>query len=74
MLASPDQPARYQETGTQYIFTYSTQGSPGQWTLAVMPRNTQSFEYRIALGGGESVAAPLLFTVPSVFSSGGAAK
>jgi len=63
-LTNGDQPGQYQETGTQYIFTYSAQGKPGQWTLAVMPRNTQSFEYRISLGGDNPLPVPSLFTLP----------
>jgi len=66
-LGTGDKPGTYQETSTQYVFTYSAQGSPGQWTLAVRPKNTQSFEYKIALGGKDAGAAPLLFTLPSLF-------
>lgn len=61
MLANGDLPGQYQEFGSQYIYTYSAQGKPGQWTLAVMPRNTQSFEYRIRLGGETPAQAPYLF-------------
>jgi hypothetical protein len=66
-LMNSDQPATYQETGSQYVFTYSAQGTPGQWTLAVMPRNTQSFDYKISLGGKDSSPSPSLFTLPSFF-------
>ena len=58
-LTNGDQPGQYQETGTQYIFTYSAQGKPGQWTLAVMPRNTQSFEVQDLAWRGQSVTDPL---------------
>jgi hypothetical protein len=64
MLVNGDLAGQYQETGNQYIFTYSTQGKPGPWTLAVMPRNTQSFEYKITLGGDNPSQIPSLFTIP----------
>ncbi|MDO9326689.1 MAG: hypothetical protein Q7T80_17195, partial [Methanoregula sp.] len=69
MLANGDQPGQYQDTGSQYIFTYSAQGKLGPWTLAVRPRNTQSFEYKIMLGGDNPAQAPALFTIPSVLMS-----
>lgn len=65
MLANGDRPGQYQETGTQYIFTYSAQGKPGEWTLAVMPRNTQSFEYKISQGGNNPSPGFSLFTLPA---------
>jgi len=64
-LGNADRPGTYQENGNQYVFTYSSRVSPGQWTLSVMPRNTQSFEYKITLGGREISPAVSLFTVPS---------
>ena len=64
LITNGDQPGQYQETGNQYIFTYSAQGKPGQWTLAVMPKNTQSFEYKITLGGDNPSQVPSLFTIP----------
>jgi P pilus assembly chaperone PapD len=65
MLSNGDRPGQYQESGTQYIFTYSTQGKPGEWTLAVMPRNTQSFEYKISQGGDNPSSGFPLFTLPA---------
>ncbi len=41
----------YQETGVQHVETYRTSGSPGEWKLSVLPRNTQGFEYSITIGG-----------------------
>jgi len=67
-LGNGNLPGKYQESGSQYIFTYSAQGRPGQWTLAVMPRNTQSFEYRISLAKGEPVPVTRLFTIPSLYA------
>lgn len=40
----------YQELSSQYIVTYTSQGKPGSWTLSVIPKNTQSFDYKITLG------------------------
>jgi hypothetical protein len=41
----------YQEMGTQYIETYTAYGYAGEWELSVLPRNTQTFEYTITIGG-----------------------
>jgi P pilus assembly chaperone PapD len=65
MQTNGDRPGQYQESGTQYIFTYSAQGRPGEWTLAVMPRNTQSFEYKISQGGDNPSPGFPWFTLPS---------
>ncbi|NMB77585.1 MAG: hypothetical protein GYA23_00640 [Methanomicrobiales archaeon] len=47
----------YQETNVQYVVTYTAEGEPGNWQLQVMPRNSQSFEYTITLGGKEEAGA-----------------
>lgn len=60
----------YLESGQQYSFTYTAQGWPGQWTLAVMPKNTQSFEYSISIGSDQGVL-PASFLQPSYGSSAG---
>lgn len=39
----------YQEMNTQYIVTYAASGTPGEWHLSVMPRNTPGFEYSITI-------------------------
>ena len=46
-----DSASLYQDMGVQYLVTYKTNGSPGQWKLSVLPRNTQGFEYSIIIGG-----------------------
>ncbi|MDP2766216.1 MAG: hypothetical protein Q8O41_02020 [Candidatus Methanoperedens sp.] len=46
-----DSASIYQEMGVQHIATYRTNGSPGEWKLSVLPRNTQGFEYSIIIGG-----------------------
>ncbi|MCZ7402031.1 MAG: hypothetical protein O8C61_07395 [Candidatus Methanoperedens sp.] len=40
----------YQENGVQLIETYKVSGSPGEWKLKVLPKNTESFEYSILIG------------------------
>ncbi len=37
----------YQSNSQNYVETYTVQASAGQWTLSVMPHNTESFEYSI---------------------------
>jgi len=65
VLVNGDQPARYQEYGSQYTFRYSAEGSPGQWTLAVVPRNSQTFEYKISMETEKSTGIPSLFMIPA---------
>ena len=40
----------YQENGAQLLETYETTGLIGEWTLKVLPKNTESFEYSIKIG------------------------
>ena len=46
-----DSASIYQEMGVQHVETYKTDGSPGEWKLSVLPKNTQGFEYSITIGG-----------------------
>ena len=46
-----DSESIYQENGVQYTVIYRADGSPGNWTLRVLPGNTQGFEYTITIGG-----------------------
>jgi len=46
-----DSESIYQENGVQYTVIYRAEGSPGNWTLRVLPGNTQRFEYTITIGG-----------------------
>ncbi len=46
-----DSASIYQEMGVQYVVTYKTDGTPGEWKLSVLPRNTQGFDYSITIGG-----------------------
>ncbi len=45
-----DNKSIYQDTGSQKIVTYKTDGSPGEWKLNILPSNTQGFEYSIMIG------------------------
>jgi hypothetical protein len=65
------QAGTYLEMNTQYIVTYSAEGMPGDWQLSVMPKNAQTFEYKITLGGPDAPVAsvnttgtPEIVTVP----------
>jgi hypothetical protein len=40
----------YQENGVQLIETFKVSGSPGEWKLKVLPKNTESFEYSVSIG------------------------
>lgn len=57
----------YQQVSTQYIYTFTAQGRPGAWTLAVTPKNTQTFDYAISFGNDQG-GSPLSFLQPSYFS------
>jgi hypothetical protein len=46
-----DSKSIYQETGTQYIETYTVEGTEGKYTLSMLPRNVPGFEYSITIGG-----------------------
>lgn len=39
----------YQSTGTTYTEIYEVAGVPGDWTLSILPRNTENFEYSITV-------------------------
>lgn len=43
-------PGDYQDMSSQYVSTYTAQLKAGTWTLSVMPKNTQMFDYSIAFG------------------------
>ncbi len=57
-------PGEYQDMVPQYVFTYSAAGAPGEWTLEVMPENTQTFSYEISLGKEASSPETYPFTIP----------
>ena len=63
-VAVTPQTGTYQETNLQYVVTYSAKGKPGAWQLSVMPKNTQSFDYKITLGGADALVQGLT-TLPA---------
>jgi hypothetical protein len=40
----------YQGGSTTFVETYSVPGSAGKWTLSILPKNTENFEYSITIG------------------------
>ena len=58
VVASP-QTGTYLEVNTQYIVTYTAQGKPGAWQLSVMPKNAQTFDYKITLGAPDALVLPV---------------
>ncbi len=42
--------APYQESGVQYVSTYSLPGKAGLWNLEIMPHNMGRFDYTITMG------------------------
>jgi hypothetical protein len=72
VLAASSQAGTYQEVNTQYIVTYTAEGRPGAWQLSVMPKNAQSFEYKITLGKAMA-GLPSLNLFPSPDAAPGAA-
>ena len=40
----------YQESGVQYVSTYSLTAKSGQWNLEIMPHNMGKFDYIITMG------------------------
>lgn len=49
-ILETDSNSAYQEMGGQYIFTYKTAGSIGEWKLKVLPKNVPGFDYSIIIG------------------------
>lgn len=43
----------YQGGTTTFVKTYSTPGAVGEWTLSILPRNTENFEYTVTIGAAE---------------------
>jgi hypothetical protein len=56
-------PGPYQESGEQYVSTYTMTGKAGQWTLTVMPHNLARFDYSITMGSdGDLAVVPVITT------------
>jgi hypothetical protein len=47
VLKAAENTSEYQAHSQDYVQTYIVQASAGQWTLSVMPHNTENFEYSI---------------------------
>ncbi len=45
--------SEYQSYSKRYVETYTVQASAGEWTLSVMPHNTENFEYSISVEPSE---------------------
>ncbi|RXA21328.1 hypothetical protein EQO05_02585 [Methanosarcina sp. MSH10X1] len=43
----------YQGGTTTFVKTYSAPGAAGKWTLSILPRNTENFEYTVTIGAAE---------------------
>ncbi|WP_445475614.1 COG1470 family protein [Methanococcoides methylutens] len=50
MSEDMEQPDVYQQGSTGYTETYRFNGAVGEWTLEIMPHNTENFEYSINIG------------------------
>jgi len=43
----------YQDGTTTFVETYTVPGAAGDWTLSILPKNTENFEYSITIGAAE---------------------
>jgi hypothetical protein len=43
----------YQGGTTTFVETYTVPGAMGKWTLSVLPKNTENFEYTVTIGAAE---------------------
>ena len=43
----------YQGGTTTFVETYTVPGATGKWTLSILPKNTENFEYSITIGAAE---------------------
>jgi hypothetical protein len=43
----------YQGGTTTFVETYTVPGTAGKWTLSILPKNTENFEYTVTVGGSE---------------------
>ncbi|WP_135605414.1 hypothetical protein [Methanococcoides sp. NM1] len=53
MSEDMEQPDVYQQGSTGYSETYRVDSGVGEWTLEIMPHNTENFEYSINIGPTE---------------------
>jgi hypothetical protein len=43
----------YQGGTTTFVETYTVPGAAGDWTLSILPKNTENFDYSIIIGAVE---------------------
>lgn len=43
----------YQGGTTTFVETYTVPGAAGKWTLSILPKNTENFEYSVTVGAAE---------------------
>lgn len=43
----------YQGGTTTFVETYTVPGTAGKWTLSILPKNTENFEYTVTIGDSE---------------------
>lgn len=43
----------YQGGTTTFVETYKVPGAAGKWTLSILPKNTENFEYTVTIGAAE---------------------
>jgi hypothetical protein len=43
----------YQGGTTTFVETYTVPGTAGKWTLSILPKNTENFEYTVTVGASE---------------------
>jgi hypothetical protein len=43
----------YQDGVTTFVETYTVPGATGDWTLSILPKNTENFDYTITIGAAE---------------------
>jgi len=43
----------YQGGTTTFVETYTVPGDAGKWTLSILPKNTENFEYTVTIEGAE---------------------
>jgi hypothetical protein len=43
----------YQGGATTFVETYTVPGAAGDWTLSILPRNTENFDYSVTIGATE---------------------
>jgi hypothetical protein len=45
--------ASYQGSTATFVETYTVPGATGEWTISILPKKTENFEYSITIGAGD---------------------